>query len=366
MAEIRCMVSEAAQTSLQQPAILTGDREIIYSEFDQYVSGSLGRLRKAGCKPADRVAVSMPNSWQSAVVLMALFRARAVACMVDPEMDPDVVQRSLSGIGCGWLIAPGSQFESSGLNVLKPDDLMASFPETSPSNADTRLSTDQPATIAWSASRAILHSYGNHYYGARGFNHNVRASSGCRWLLSDPLHRMNGLQLLFQCAVSGATLVIPEAQESARSAIDHYGVTHLLLSPAQLEELLNDGFNLKNHPGIRAIVLNEPVPAVLLRRSYELMLPVYRSYSLPETASAVAVAPLDSPPAKRSTSGRVIKHCRVRIAADGEIMVKGQTLCSGYVEGENVRPAVDADGWLATGDTGTLDAEEYLTLLGRK
>jgi O-succinylbenzoic acid--CoA ligase len=256
MAEIRCMVSEAAQTSLQQPAILMGDREIIYSEYDRYVSGSLGRLRKAGCRPADRVAVSMPNNWQAAVLLMALFRARAVACLVDPEMDSDLVQRSLAGIGCGWLIAPGHKFESSGLKVLKPDDLMASFSETPESAADTRLSLDQPATITWSASRAVLHSYGNYYYGARGFNHNVRASSGCRWLLSESLHRMNGLQLLFQCAVSGATLVMPGEQESARGAIDHYGVTHLLLSPARLEELLNDGFSLKNHPGIRAIVLN--------------------------------------------------------------------------------------------------------------
>jgi o-succinylbenzoate---CoA ligase len=366
MADIRCVVREAAQASLQQPAVLTGDREIIYSEFDQYVSGSVGRLRKAGCRPADRVAVSMQSSWQSAVILMALFRARAVACLVDPEMDPDTVQRRLAGIGCGRLIASGDSFESSRLNLLKPDDLIAAFAESPESDSDTRLTLDQPATITWSASHAILHSYGNHYYGALGFNHNIRASSGCRWLVSEPLHRMSGLPLLFQCAVSGATLVMPEAQETARGAIDRYGVTHLLLSPARLEELLSDGFSMKNHPGVRAIVLSEPVPAQLLQRVYELTLPVYRSYGLPETASAVAVAPLDSPPAKRATSGRVLKHCKVSIAADGEILVKGQTLCPGYVEGQVVRPAVNADGWLATGDTGTLDAEGYLTVQGRK
>lgn len=360
------MVSEAAQTSLQQPAILTGDREIIYSEYDQYVSGSLDRLRKAGCKPGDRVAVSMPNNWQTVVLLMALFRARAIACLVDPELNPDLVERGLAGIDCGWLIATGNKFKSSRLKVFKPDDLIASFSETSKSDADMRLPLDQPATITWSATRALLHSYGNYYYGARGFNHNIRASSGCRWLLSEPLHRMNGLQLLFQCAVSGATLVIPEVQENIPGAIGHYGVTHLLLSSARLEELLNDGFSQKKHPGIRAVVLNEPVAGELLRRSYELMLPVHRSYGLPEAASPVAVTPLDSPPAKRSTCGRLIKYCQAMIATDGEVMVKGQTLFCGYVEGASIRPAVDADGWFATGDIGTLDAEEYLTVLGRK
>ena len=191
---------------------------------------------------------------------------------------------------------------------MKPDDLISLFTEAPESDRDRRLSSDQPATILWSSSRAVLHSYGNHYYGALGFNHNVRSSSGCRWLLLEPLHRMNGLQILFQCAVSGATVVMPETQESIQSAIERYGVTHLSLTPAQLEDLLNDGFSLEKHSGIRAIVLNEPVPVELLRRSYELKLPIYRSYGLTEMASSVAVTSPDSPPSKRSTSGKVLKY----------------------------------------------------------
>ena len=47
-------------------------------------------------------------------------------------------------------------------------------------------------------------------------------------------------------------------------------------------------------------------------------------------------------------------------------MVKGQTLFSGYVEGSNIQPSVDGEGWFATGDIGALDAEGYLTVLGHK
>jgi o-succinylbenzoate---CoA ligase len=297
---------------------------------------------------------------------MALFRARAVACLVDPRMDPDAVRRRLKGIDCSRVIAMDGALESSGLTVLKSDDLISSFSETPEADAGTRLALDQPATITWPDERAILHTYGNHYYGARGFNHYVRASSGSRWLLLEPLHRSNGLELLFQCAASGATLIMPDVKENAQGAIDRYGVTHMLLPSTRLEEMLNDGFSRKKHPAIHSIVLNEPVPEELLRRSYELGLPVHRSYGVPEAASALAVAPLDSPPAKRSTSGKVIRYCKVRIAADGEIMLKGQTLFSGYVDGADVRSAVDADGWFATGSVGTLDTEEYLTVLGKK
>jgi len=65
---------------------------------------------------------------------------------------------------------------------------------------------------------------------------------------------------------------MPESQESIQCSIERYGVTHLSLMPFQLEGLLGDGFCLEKHSGIRAIVLNEPVPVELLRRSCELKL----------------------------------------------------------------------------------------------
>ena len=365
MADIRCIVSEAAQSSRQQPAILTGDREIIYSEYDGSVAGSLSRLRKAGCGPGDRVAVRLSNHWQTAVLLMALFRARAIACLLDPGMALKNVENFLARIHSRRLITEKGLFSSSELVVLTPEEMVASFPEEPETDEDTRLSLDQPATITCSASKAILHSYGNHYYGARGFNHHIRSSSGCRWLLSEPLYRITGLQILFQCAVSGATLVIPEAPESMASAIHRYGVTHLLVSAPLFEELMDDGLCAKKHPGIQAIVVNGPVSEELLSRSYELKLPVYRSYGVPETASSMAVTPIGSPPSKRSTSGRITKYCRVRISADGKIGVQGQTLLMGYVEGTDVQSAIDREGWFLTEDIGALDAEEYLTVQGR-
>src|SRR5262249_51799872 len=53
-----------------------------------------------------------------------------------------------------------------------------------------------------------------------------------------------------------------------------------------------------------------------------------------------------------------IPGVEIRIAADGEILVRGYNVCRG--------PDVDADGWLATGDIGALDARGYLTITDRK
>jgi long-chain acyl-CoA synthetase len=57
----------------------------------------------------------------------------------------------------------------------------------------------------------------------------------------------------------------------------------------------------------------------------------------------------------------------VRIADDGEILVRGDLVCLGYLAADgSIEPATDADGWLATGDVGTLDDDGFLTITDRK
>jgi long-chain acyl-CoA synthetase len=67
------------------------------------------------------------------------------------------------------------------------------------------------------------------------------------------------------------------------------------------------------------------------------------------------------------TVGRAVPGVEVRTAPDGEVLVRGPLVCAGYLQPDGViRPATDADGWLRTGDVGTLDADGYLTITDRK
>ncbi|MFD7387611.1 AMP-dependent synthetase/ligase [Streptomyces sp. NPDC059852] len=92
---------------------------------------------------------------------------------------------------------------------------------------------------------------------------------------------------------------------------------------------------------------------------------VYEGYGLTETTGAATVTPPLKP--RLGTVGWPLPGTRVRIAADGEVLLSGDHVLRGYWDpaAGGVVPAA-ADGWLATGDIGALDDEGYLTITGRK
>ncbi|MFF3333367.1 AMP-dependent synthetase/ligase [Streptomyces sp. NPDC002888] len=92
---------------------------------------------------------------------------------------------------------------------------------------------------------------------------------------------------------------------------------------------------------------------------------IYEGYGLTETTGASTVTPPMKP--RLGTVGWPMPGTRVRIAADGEILIGGDHVLRGYWDpaAGGVVPAAP-DGWLPTGDIGELDDEGYLTITGRK
>ncbi|GHE50121.1 long-chain acyl-CoA synthetase [Streptomyces cellulosae] len=91
---------------------------------------------------------------------------------------------------------------------------------------------------------------------------------------------------------------------------------------------------------------------------------IYEGYGLTETTAAATVVPPLSP--RPGTVGRPVPGTAVRIADDGEVLIKGGIVFGSYRNNPAATDEVLRDGWFATGDLGALDEDGYLTITGRK
>lgn len=96
-------------------------------------------------------------------------------------------------------------------------------------------------------------------------------------------------------------------------------------------------------------------------------IPIMEGYGLTETSPVVSVSMIDNKGFRFGTTGRPIDKVEVKMAEDGEILVKGPNVMMGYYKRPDLtKQVIDEDGWFHTGDIGVLEDGEYLKITDRK
>jgi long-chain acyl-CoA synthetase len=107
-----------------------------------------------------------------------------------------------------------------------------------------------------------------------------------------------------------------------------------------------------------------PIAREILEFFYACGVPVLEGYGMTETATASTASTVEDH--KFGTVGRPLPGAEIRIAEDGEILVKGPHIFGGYYKMEDKSFGAIEDGWLHTGDLGSIDEDGFLSITGRK
>jgi O-succinylbenzoic acid--CoA ligase len=163
-----------------------------------------------------------------------------------------------------------------------------------------------------------------------------------------PLVHVGGLSILIRSAIYGTTAVVHGRFDCAATLAalmdPAQRITLVSLVPTMLGRLLDAG--LCEPPALRwALLGGGPIPDALLVRAADAGVSVAPTYGMTEACSQIA------------TNGWPLPGVSMRVADDGEVLVRGATVAPG---------ALAADGWLHTGDIGALDSRGRLQIVGRK
>jgi long-chain acyl-CoA synthetase len=93
-------------------------------------------------------------------------------------------------------------------------------------------------------------------------------------------------------------------------------------------------------------------------------LTIYEGYGLTETSAAITVNQIDA--LKVGTVGKLLPGNSMRIADDGELLLRGGVVFDGYWHNDQATREAFEDGWFKTGDLGAVDEQGFLTITGRK
>lgn len=312
-------------------ALVTQARSLTYADLEARALAVAGGLEARGVGAGGRVALALAPGEDFAAALHGCLLLGAVAVPIDLRLGAAEREARMRGVAAtveGPLYGPP-------LAHVDPhrEDAVATVMYTSGSTA---------------APKRVSLTYGNWLWNALGSAVALGLDLEERWLCPMPLAHVGGLSILLRSAIYGTTVVLADrfdVDAVKRDLSDRERrITLVSLVPTMLSRLLDAG--LERPPTLRSALLGGgPIPPPVVRRAQAAGVPVASTYGMTEACSQIA------------TRGWPLTGVELRVAADGELLVRGPTVAPG---------AIAPDGWLHTGDLGALDERGRLTVIGRR
>jgi fatty-acyl-CoA synthase len=384
-----------------------------WAEFDATVNEVAKGLIGVGIEPGDRVGMWSPNFAEWAYIQYATARVGAIQVNINPAYRTSELRYVLEQSGCRLLVTRTEYLSSAykamvdevapGLTALERviyfdvgdwGELLSAG--ASVSDADLRarsatLAPDDPINIQYTSGttgfpKGATLSHFNILNDALLVGEACAYDETDRVCIPVPYYHCFGMVMgNLACSVYGATMVVPsptfDPEAVLRACQDErctslYGVPTMFIAELGHTELAS--FDLSSlRTGIMA---GSPCPIEVMRKVMEVMHmdEVTIAYGMTETSPVSTQTSTTDPVEMRvSTVGRVLPHVESKIVAPetgetvprgeaGEYCTRGFHVMLGYWnDPERTGEAIDADGWMHSGDLATMDEDGYVNIVGR-
>jgi HIP---CoA ligase len=374
------MVLSTADRFGDAEAVVDGDLRLTFSDLVTRVRTAAGAYLEAGVTKGDRVAIWAPNSAEWIIAAFGLLTAGGTLVPVNTRFKEaeaaDIISRSgakLVLVQKGFL---GLDFTApSGAPVIdiKSDFLASGTP------AERKVTGDDIADIIFTSGTTgrpkgvmMPHTATLRLYAE--WNDLAGPREGDRYLIVNPFFHIFGYKAgVIASMIRGMTVYPFPVFDIDRvlGTVEREKITVLPGAPTIYHELLaarrRGGHDMSS---LRVAVTGAAdIPVELIRRIKE-ELPfqsIMTGYGLTEAGTVTASRQGDSFEDIATTVGTPCDGFEMRIATDGEVLARGYAVMTGYFEDPKATAeAIDADGWLHTGDLGTIDDQGRLKIIGRK
>ncbi len=391
----------------------------LLQEANRLASALLG----LGLAPGDRVGIWSHNNAEWVLMQLATAKVGLVLVNINPAYRTVELEYALNKVGCkalvtmasfktsdylamlrelgsarlpqlrtiAWIDEPGQGAEEPGM--LRFSALLASGNPADPRLADIAqtLKAMDPINIQFTSGttgfpKGATLTHRNILNNGFFIGECMKLTPADRLCIPVPLYHCFGMVLgNLACFTHGATVVYPNDAFDALTVLQTvqaekctglHGVPTMFI--AELDHPRFRDFDLSTlRTGIMA---GSPCPTEVMKRVIDQMhlREITIAYGMTETSPVSCQSSTDTPPEKRvATVGQVQPHLEVKVidpegggivapGVSGELCTRGYSVMHSYWDDEaKTREAIDAEGWMHTGDLATMDTEGYVNIVGR-
>lgn len=370
----------AASRTPDKVAVRAGARRVTYRELNTRVNRLANALVGLGLAPGDRLLVLLGDRLEHLETLFAAAKVGIVAAPIDHRWRPDEVRHAVAlydprGVLFEEATRDAVPLGADGPRIALESDYETLLARASPAEALQPVVADAPFVIGSTSGtsglpKGIALSHRSMLWRMPIYAFDFGFGPADVWLSNTPMAQGGGRAFAMATLIRGGTVLVDDDFDPERTlaTIARDRVTTCFMVPTMFGRILASPALAGADTGsLRCVIATgAPLPPSTRREILARFTPnLYQFYSSTESGGITALPPWLQRD-KGDSVGVSVFGKELRLAEDGEVLSRGPAVMTEYFGNPAATAEAFADGWFRTGDTGRLDEEGFLSIVGRK